>query len=216
MTTLDCSIISPLDVPEQLYALMSSRYTSELAERFWRKVNLLNQCPCHDWDNRCYLWTASLSHGYGVFSVNAHRWDTHRFVMYLATGDLPLDRFVLHRPPCQFRACIRHLYLGTVRQNAMDAKTMGTLASGHKHGSRLHPESRPRGEAHYIHCHPESRQGMRNGNATTTDAEVLAIRADYASRMSVRQLQAKYRRSKSFIAHIVHNRSWRHLLAEGA
>jgi hypothetical protein len=91
-----------------------------LEERFWAKVNQTETC---------WLWTASTTtFGYGVIGrggkgggfVNAHRlsWQIH-------FGDIPKGLCVLHR--CDVPACVRpdHLWLGTKKENSLDAVAKG-------------------------------------------------------------------------------------------
>jgi hypothetical protein len=68
----------------------------------------------------CWIWTLSLSEGYGQVSWNglggrAHRWSYQVFV-----GVIPVGRQINHK--CDRKDCINptHLYLGTQKQNVAD------------------------------------------------------------------------------------------------
>jgi hypothetical protein len=68
----------------------------------------------------CWIWTLSLSEGYGQVSWNglggrAHRWSYQVFV-----GPIPAGRQINHK--CDRKDCLNptHLYLGTQKQNVAD------------------------------------------------------------------------------------------------
>lgn len=95
-----------------------------LEERFWEKVD--RRGP-----DDCWLWTASLSAGYGQIGLggkdggNGH---AHRVAWELSRGPIPVGLNVLHR--CDVPACCnpRHLFLGTLRDNTVDMYAKGRAA----------------------------------------------------------------------------------------
>ena len=117
-------------------------------QRFWRFVNKSTI--------DCWLWTGYIGkNGYGRFKANKDI-GAHRFAYQLLKGPIPAGLFVLHR--CDVRHCVNpeHLFLGTQRDNILDAQSKGRLARGDTHGSRLHPECLRRGETHPSRLHMNS------------------------------------------------------------
>lgn len=86
----------------------------------------------------CLEWQGGLStQGYGVIRVDYRTQYTHRLAFELANGYRP-TQFVCHK--CDNRKCIEptHLYEGSPKDNATDAKLKGRM--GRKHS--LSPEVR--------------------------------------------------------------------------
>lgn len=103
---------------------------SSAAARFWAKVNK---------SDGCWLWTGSVtSMGYGQFAVKHNdNWSTHRYSWLLHHGRLPKRPLqVLHS--CDVRRCVNpdHLWLGTQKDNLLDASRKGRLS---KRFNRPHP-----------------------------------------------------------------------------
>jgi hypothetical protein len=94
----------------------------------------------------CWLWTGHTNDkGYGTLHVDSERGIqyVHRLSWELANGPIPDGLFVCHDcPGGDNPACLNpnHLFLGTNRDNILDAKAKGRLATGDRHGTRLHPE----------------------------------------------------------------------------
>lgn len=153
----------------------------EIEARFWSKVKKTNGC---------WLWTACRdSCGYGQFGVRGMITGAHRFSWFLATGTPPKGKVVMHK--CDVPACVRpdHLSLGTQTQNVLDCVSKGRngCARGDRHGSRTHPESRPRGERHT--------------NAKLSDADVVQIRQRYP-RESVGGLASEFGVSRQCVRRV--------------
>jgi hypothetical protein len=99
-------------------------------ERFWRAVDTETACACHDWDNRCWIWTGcrnKRSH-YGVLSIGRTTVTVHVFAYTSEHGALEKGLCVLHTPPCRLRHCVRHLYAGSHQQKTNDAMALGRFA----------------------------------------------------------------------------------------
>lgn len=109
--------------------VMSAKNTPE---NFWSKV--LQKSPTDCWE-----WQGSItSSGYGNLSWHGVMAQAHRVAYYLSYGGIALEtgfrhegkaktykRFVLHR--CDNRLCCnpKHLFLGSMRTNLLDAYAKG-------------------------------------------------------------------------------------------
>ena len=103
-------------------------------ERFWSHVDVGGP-------DDCWEWTAPrANHGYGSFSINGISVKAHRMSAVIALGWFDARLYVLHH--CDNKPCVnpRHLYLGTHRDNMLDAVER-----------RLHPQTR---KTHCIQGHP--------------------------------------------------------------
>lgn len=143
--------------------------------RFWPRVRKTDGC---------WLWAGErTAAGYGVLrapgrkgSIGAHRhsWQIH-------FGEIPADLFVCHR--CDNPSCVNptHLFLGTCRENTLDAAKKG----------RLSGRNSPRGEGH--------------GCAKLTEDQVMEIRR---STGFLRITAEKYGISKSHVWDIRRGNAW--------
>jgi hypothetical protein len=158
----------------------------------------------------CWEWRRGRStEGYGVFCIARRQFRSNRAALMLTIGSLPDGDGALHKcdnPPCCNPA---HLYPGDVRQNVADRDGRGRgacgarcipkrLLRGDEHPSRVHPERRPRGEAH--------------GNAKLSDEQVVEMRRLYAAgRITADAIASRYSISKDQLGRIVSGRAWRHV-----
>jgi hypothetical protein len=97
-------------------------------ERFWAKVDLNGPIPAHmPHLGPCAVWTASHDgRGYGQFVLRGHRKvQAHRWIWEQVNGSIPPGLEVCHR--CDNPPCVRHLFLGTHKQNMEDAAAKGRL-----------------------------------------------------------------------------------------
>jgi len=92
----------------------------------------------------CWLWTGRLeSNGYARVKRQDSRnqVSVHRAAWEMKHGEVPAGMCVLHR--CDVRNCVRHLFLGTQRDNMLDMLRKGRAnkAKGSTHGmSKLSEE----------------------------------------------------------------------------
>jgi len=108
---------------------------------------------------RCWTCTGSSNDRYGLIGVNRKTRRVTSIVLEAKLGRKLLPgMFALHK--CDNRSCANpdHLFEGTQLDNMIDMSRKGRHSSitnpervprGDRSGSRLHPESRPRGETHY-------------------------------------------------------------------
>lgn len=109
---------------------MSVRLTLEV--RFWGHVN--RDGPIRQgMDTPCWEWMAARNnHGYGVINLGPKLGYAHRVAWELTHGSIPDGLCVLHR--CDNPACVRHLFLGTMRDNTKDMMQKGRHSHGDRHG----------------------------------------------------------------------------------
>ena len=164
--------------------------SQSIVDRFWSKVDRSGG------PEACHPWIGRLQDGYGRFDCYSKSFGAHRMAFEFANGPIPLGLLVCHT--CDYPACCnaRHLLVGTDSDNVADRDRKGRrrCLSGDQHPSRLHPETRPRGENHK--------------RAKLTNVQVLAIRADTRQQ---RVIAKEYGVSKIVVWLILHRRTWKHL-----
>ena len=74
----------------------------------------------------CWEWKIAKVQGYGVFKFNRKMYKAHRISWELHFGEIPKDKFVLHK--CNNKECSNpdHLYLGSYIENRIDLANSGT------------------------------------------------------------------------------------------
>lgn len=158
----------------------------DVIERFMQKVAIR--------ESGCWEWTAGLcSSGYGVFRLMHPRRMVmaHRFSWEIHHGEIPVGLFALHH--CDNRLCVnpdleqagKHLFLGTQKDNAQDAKSKGR-------NTRM--------------------LGELNGRSLLTQDDVIAIRSAYAAGgITQAVLAGQYGVTSRAIGFITSGKRWRHV-----
>lgn len=151
-------------------------FSVEDAERFHRSVDT---APGHGPNGDCWIWKlkAHFLGGYGAFRVAGESIRASRAAWKLAYGEDPYPWDILHK--CDNPACCNpiHLFKGNKLDNSHDAMNKGRLASGDRHGLRMHPERAPRGDRNGSRTCPEARpRGESHYNAAHNIEEVIMWR----------------------------------------
>ena len=109
-----------------------------LLKRLWANVNK-NGPLMPGMRTRCWEWTGYRrkgKHNYGSLSLGNYPMTAPRFAWTVRKGPIPKGKSVLHR--CNNPPCIRHLYLGTAKENVRDSIVAGTHRenAGEENGRR--------------------------------------------------------------------------------
>lgn len=142
--------------------------------RFMDKVNKTDTC---------WLWTGSMTKGYGKMGVDGHTVSASKIAYELFVGPVPNESDVLHE--CDVPACVNpeHLFLGTQQDNSDDMIRKGRDKRG------IHP-------------------GKLNGRAKLSEQDVADIRSSAESGVA---LAAQYNVSSQTISAIRSGKLWRHI-----
>lgn len=150
--------------------------------------------------DECWPWLGSRSgKGYGNIVIAGVVLTVTRVIWNGLHGD-PGDRQICHtcdNPPCCNPG---HWFLGTQTDNTMDSvhKGRANRASGVRHGTATHPETRPRGE------------GVRH-LAKLTAANVREIRELHASGLAISRLSERFSVTYQNVRAIVLRKTWKHV-----
>lgn len=152
----------------------------DVATRFWGKVE-------EGKIDECWEWLAQKIHGgYGAIRIEGKLQMAHRVAWSLVFGLIPEDLYVCHT--CDNPSCVNphHLFLGTPKDNMVDAEKKGRLV-------------------HY--------RGEQHANSKLTSDSVRYIRRAYpASGESLQSLAEQFGVSDTLVHQIVHGIGWEHLL----
>lgn len=133
---------------------------------------------------------------------NNKRYQTslHSLVLKTFVGNRPSPKHqTRHLDGNRFNNKLSNLAWGTCKQNHQDRKKHGTLLTGDKHPSYIHPEIIRRGEL--------------NGMSKLTKKQILEIRNKYIPKIySQSRLAKEYNVSQVHIWRIVNNKSWEHII----
>lgn len=164
---------------------------------FWAKVEKRGV-------DDCWLWTggSKTRSGYGQYAFRSkgirRSFYAHRMAKILSTSCLLPNRYcACHH--CDNPSCCNpaHIFVGTYKDNSVDAVNKKRVAHGDNHYSRRCPEKAAKGEKH--------------GMAKLSAADVSQIRsADVSRHGSKKDLAEKYGISRTQIAAIIKRRTWKH------
>ncbi len=165
----------------------SAEKIASIATRFWEKVNKTEYC----WE-----WMGAYNYfGYGRIWVKEGRIRAHRLSWELHFGAIPPGLVVCHK--CDNPKCVNpdHLFLGTQKENLMDAFNKGRR-------SAIGPPS-------------HSMKGDTHPLAKLTTADVVAIKVALKSGISASQLAHRFNVAYNTIDHIKHGYRWSHIQLPG-
>jgi HNH endonuclease len=99
-----------------------------LPSRFWDKVAIRSPSDCWEWRG------GLKGIGYGVFGLEGKSYAAHRLAWMEVHGPIAEGLFVCHS--CDNPKCCNpeHLFLGTPRDNVVDAMAKKRHSHGEKHG----------------------------------------------------------------------------------
>lgn len=127
----------------------------------------------------CVEFAGSIStHGYGAIRVGVKLFRAHRVSWLLRHGEIPGNLLVCHK--CDNRKCVNpdHLFLGTYRDNTIDAIWKG----------RMSP--------------PQAKIGVESNFAKFSDAEIRVAKSLRDSGMSCREVGDRLGMSRSQVSAI--------------
>ncbi len=184
----------------------ASEVPEDTQKFFWDKVRKED-------GPRCWIWIGGISsRGYGIFAIRRRIISAHRFSALIAFGSLPEGMMVCHK--CDVRHCVNpeHLFFGTAKQNMQDAANKGRLSSGDGHYSRARPELLARGQKSGSKLHPESRpRGARHYATKLADSDVVEIISRNAAGESQTKLAKAYGISLASANRIILRKTWKHI-----
>ena len=156
---------------------------SAAEERFWSYVDVSEDC---------WVWTgAKHGKGYGLFDK---RWlgtaRAHRISWIIHNGPIPTGMLVCHH--CDNPPCINpnHLFIGSAKDNAQDARSKGRLRDMSMNLKHI---------------------GEENPASKLTAEKVRAIRRKRAEGALIKPLAREFGVSPHTIKQVLNGRNWSHV-----
>lgn len=155
-----------------------------VVKRLFRKVKKTKSC---------WLWTGSVTRsGYGYLGIGgrfAKSQGVHRISWTIRNGTIPDGKWILHK--CDIKKCVnpKHLYVGTHKDNVLDAVKRKRYLSGERN--------------------PSSRLSSKNVEYIRKNYIKGTGRSDPGNRLI---LQRKFGISLTHIGRILRRERWGHLL----
>lgn len=152
--------------------------SSTIQDAFYRYI------PSQEPD-KCWLWRNN-PNNYGHFMFNGKVYKAHRFSYEMYKGPIPEGLLVCHH--CDTPGCVNpeHLFIGTLKDNAIDMVNKG----------------RHKGSAH---------SGEKHHNAKLTKEQVILIRKKAENGESIKNLSNLFGITRSHVQNIVNHIAWKHI-----
>lgn len=150
-------------------------------ERILTNIEINKETQCWNWQ-KC-----KNDKGYGWIGLSGTKILAHRYSYQVFVGEISDGLCVLHK--CDNPACVNpdHLFLGTLKDNAVDKVNKGRAYTG---------------------CH----QGELHPSCKLKTSQVIEIRNLYKSgNFTQKELANKYSLSQSHVADIINKRKWGHI-----
>jgi len=170
---------------------MNNKVVTNPMTRFWDKVEITDSC--WNWKG------AKTNNGYGRITMGRRGTEApaHRVSYIIHKGKIPFGYCVCHT--CDNPSCVNpeHLFIGTDKDNMMDATKKGRMAKGTRNGKYTHPEATPRGQD--------------NGNSKLTVDDVIYIRTCPRKYGTIKALCKRFGISDTNIYRILNKQMWKHI-----
>jgi hypothetical protein len=181
--------------------------TQELKQKLLRYIKKLYG------EDSCWEWQGCRHHtGYGVIQYKNKQHRTHRLMYQLFVEEVPNGLLVCHKcdnPPC---CNPRHLFVGSYRDNLMDAFKKGRIKTGDESSSRIHRDSFPSGDKHWMRLYPEKvPRGDKSPRAKLSSSNVLELRRLRSEGVKITDLARKFGVSDTHVKYIIYRKSWTHI-----
>ena len=101
-------------------------------------------------EGECLVWTGDTVKEYGLVTIEGQNYIASRVAYAIVEGSCPVDKLICHH--CDNPPCIEysHLFVGTHKDNAIDAVAKGRIAHGDNHYYRKNPTVVRKGEKHCL------------------------------------------------------------------
>lgn len=199
---------SALGVVSQCKLCISEQHRKfkDRSDRFWKRFDTSTRMH-----GNCREWIGAYSNGKPMCTWEYKSAPVRRIVYRLACGELNDDMIVT--TTCENTRCVRHSHLKVVTREQFEVRRQHSIASGDKHGARLHPECLARGERHGARLHPEClARGEQHGSAKLSAADIPVIRSLHKDKGLDKTSIAKMMNvSRSTIRDILNGITWAHV-----